>query len=77
MTSTETHIPLIQSTITHSNNNQISKNPPGFVDDDIPTLRRRRSSSIGISTEETVAPAMQVFGCINEDGLGCLSWWQE
>ena len=41
-----------------------------------PAVRRQRSSSsIGITNDENLPAVMQVIGCVNEDGLGLLSWW--
>jgi hypothetical protein len=37
-------------------------------------LRRRSSSSLGLREDEAPS-AMQIVGCINEDGLGLVSWW--
>ena len=40
-------------------------------------VRRRRSTSVGLDNDQEAPSAMQVIGCINEDGLGLTSWWGE
>ncbi|CAE7600373.1 POLR3H, partial [Symbiodinium microadriaticum] len=42
-----------------------------------PQVHRRRSTSFDIDKEQNAPSAMQVVGCINEDGLGLTSWWGE
>lgn len=39
------------------------------------TTVRRRSSSIGLSNDDEVPAAMEVVGCMNDFGLGLISWW--
>lgn len=41
----------------------------------VPLPVRKRSSSFDIPKESDIPPAMQIVGCINEDGLGLTSWW--
>ena len=36
---------------------------------------RKRSSSVGLQSEATVSPAMQIVASIREDGLGLVEWW--
>ena len=38
-------------------------------------VRRRSSSSIGLPPDENLPSVMQVIGCVNEEGLGLVSWW--
>lgn len=47
-----------------------------------PQLLRRRSSSLGAAAvtgtdgnNNSTSPAFFITGCINEDGLGMVSWW--
>lgn len=40
-----------------------------------PPMLRRRSSSIGLSPDDELPSAMQVIGCINDFGLGLVTWW--
>jgi len=45
------------------------------ADDPGPHLTRRRSSSVGVHSEDAYPPPMTITGSINEDGLGAVSWW--
>ena len=36
---------------------------------------RKRSTSVDLSQEEESPSAMQIIGCVNEDGLGLIDWW--
>ena len=48
----------------------------GKQGDEVPQATvRRRSSSIGLSSEDEVPAAMQVIGCMNDFGLGLIGWW--
>ena len=38
-------------------------------------VRRRSSSSMGLPPDENLPSVMQVIGCVNEEGLGLVSWW--
>jgi DNA-directed RNA polymerase III subunit RPC8 len=38
-------------------------------------LIRRRSSSMGVSSDEEMPSAMQIIGSMNDFGLGSLTWW--
>eukprot|EP00596_Hydrurales_sp_CCMP1899_P005851 CAMPEP_0119046812 /NCGR_PEP_ID=MMETSP1177-20130426/49064_1 /TAXON_ID=2985 /ORGANISM="Ochromonas sp, Strain CCMP1899" /LENGTH=224 /DNA_ID=CAMNT_0007020491 /DNA_START=39 /DNA_END=710 /DNA_ORIENTATION=- len=38
------------------------------------SVRRRSSSSIGLPPDEVLPSVMQVIGCVNEEGLGLVSW---
>lgn len=41
----------------------------------VPTTVRRRSSSMGLASDDEVPSAMQLVGCINDFGLGLVAWW--
>eukprot|EP00607_Mallomonas_marina_P008268 CAMPEP_0182417462 /NCGR_PEP_ID=MMETSP1167-20130531/1955_1 /TAXON_ID=2988 /ORGANISM="Mallomonas Sp, Strain CCMP3275" /LENGTH=124 /DNA_ID=CAMNT_0024591069 /DNA_START=492 /DNA_END=862 /DNA_ORIENTATION=- len=41
--------------------------------DEMPMSIRRRSSSIGLLDDDEMPSAMQIIGCVNEDGLGPIS----
>jgi DNA-directed RNA polymerase III subunit RPC8 len=42
----------------------------------VPPVRRKRSTSFDLDKEQEAPSAMQIIGCINEDGLGLTAWWE-
>jgi DNA-directed RNA polymerase III subunit RPC8 len=67
-----------RSASTHQSNNRALADPISLGRDDsnqaAPRLRRRSSSSLGLS-EESVPAVMSIIACLNEDGLGLVDWW--
>jgi hypothetical protein len=51
-------------------------NIPTAGEEDYGIFTGRRSSSVGINSDNNLPLAMKVIGSVNEDGLGMTSWWQ-
>ena len=64
----------ILATTTSETHNKNAANTTGAANDSA-NARKRASSSVGVSSEDLNVP-LRIIGCINEDGLGLVSWWR-